>query len=372
MFIGEEDGGTDFTVTTVPKTAAHPQFGIGFPSGFSVDGIQGQELNLVRGTTYTFTINTGGHPFVITNSIAGSPSNSAQVITNGVTNSGVGSGVVTFTPNTSHANLIYYQCGAHLNMGWRINLTDPPMLVSVKAYLDGAYDGAVPPMRDDLRTQGLVPATEPYTAMGYVYAGSVGGTVLSSVLESEGDDAIVDWVVLELRNNVTPTTITASRAALLQRDGNVVHTDGVSAVPFTVPAGAYRVALRHRNHLGVMTLGAVNVSGGGTAVVDLTSPATTTFGNQAQKTIGGVQALWTGDSDFNGTLLYVGAGNDRDPILVAVGSTMPNNVLTNTYNVRDMNLDGTVKYIGSDNDRDPILLSVGSTTPNNVRIQQLP
>jgi len=42
------------------------------------------------------------------------------------------------------------------------------------------------------------------------------------------------------------------------------------------------------------------------------------------------------------------------------------------YTTRDMNMYGTVKYTGSANDRDPILVNVGSTTPNNVRVQQLP
>jgi len=42
------------------------------------------------------------------------------------------------------------------------------------------------------------------------------------------------------------------------------------------------------------------------------------------------------------------------------------------YSTRDVNLNGQVKYTGSANDRDPILVNVGSTTPNNVRTQQLP
>jgi hypothetical protein len=37
-----------------------------------------------------------------------------------------------------------------------------------------------------------------------------------------------------------------------------------------------------------------------------------------------------------------------------------------------VNLDGSVKYTGSNNDRDPILVTVGSTTPNTVRPAQLP
>ena len=68
---------------------------------------------------------------------------------------------------------------------------------------------------------------------------------------------------------------------------------------------------------------------------------------------------------------YTGSSNDRDPILVTVGSTTPNNTI-NGYLDTDTNLDGTVKYTGSGNDRDPILIGVGSTTPNNVRVEQLP
>ena len=68
---------------------------------------------------------------------------------------------------------------------------------------------------------------------------------------------------------------------------------------------------------------------------------------------------------------YTGSGNDRDPILITVGSTTPNNT-ANIYSTRDVNMDGAVKFTGSGNDRDPILVNVGSTTPNSIRVQQLP
>ena len=46
--------------------------------------------------------------------------------------------------------------------------------------------------------------------------------------------------------------------------------------------------------------------------------------------------------------------------------------MTNTYSTRDLNLNGQVSYTYTGNDRDPILVNVGSTTPNNIRTQQLP
>ena len=40
--------------------------------------------------------------------------------------------------------------------------------------------------------------------------------------------------------------------------------------------------------------------------------------------------------------------------------------------MEDTQLNGVVKYTGSTNDRDPILVNVGSTAPNNTRVEQLP
>jgi hypothetical protein len=122
--------------------------------------------------------------------------------------------------------------------------------------------------------------------------------------------------------------------------------------------------------LGVMSATAQTLSGTATAI-NFTSAATGTFGTDAQTTIGAVRALRTGDVTFNKTMAYVGAGNDRDPILVRVGSTTPNNTV-NGYFVEDTNMDGTVSYVGAGNDRDQILINVGSTTPNSTRAEQIP
>ena len=41
-------------VTVVTKDATHPYFGIGSPAGYALDGVQGKELTLIRGVTYSF------------------------------------------------------------------------------------------------------------------------------------------------------------------------------------------------------------------------------------------------------------------------------------------------------------------------------
>ena len=246
--------------------------------------------------------------------------------------------------------------------------------VSLKGMLEGPYSSTTGLMGDALRTLPSFPLTEPYTVLGYAHTGGGGGeTVAPAVLAVTGNNAIVDWVVVELRDIAVPATVVASRSALVQRDGDVVAVDGVSPVSFNLASGSYNVALRHRNHLGAMTTSSVALSSSSTAV-DLSSAGTSTFGTSARKTITGTfptQALWAGDVTFNGQVKYTGSGNDRDPILTTVGSTTPNNTVS-IYSTRDVNLNGQVKYTGSANDRDPILVNVGSTTPNNIRQAQLP
>ncbi len=251
-------------------------------------------------------------------------------------------------------------------------LSSPNILVSPKVFLEGPYSTGTGLMSDALRAASFIPASEPYTGLGYTFTGApgAGGSLGAGVLTVTGNNAIVDWAIVELRTAASPAVVAASCAALVQCDGDVVALDGSSPVSFTIGTGSYHVAVRHRNHLGAMTAGAIALSGT-TASVDLTTSVTTTYGTDARKAVGSIQALWTGDVSFNKELKYTGSANDRDPILVTVGSTTPNNTVAG-YLLQDTNLNGIVSYTGSANDRDLILVNVGSTTPNNTRLEQLP
>ncbi len=251
---------------------------------------------------------------------------------------------------------------------------DCVVVISARVVLEGPYNAATGLMSDARRAFGLLPTIEPYTGIGYAHIGGAGEETTPALLAISGNDAIVDWVVLELRSSGSPATILATRSALVQRDGDVVDINGTGTVTFAQPPGNYFIAVRHSNHLGCMTSNAMALNASAT-MVDFTTVATGTFGTNARKSITGAfptQALWAGDVTFDGEIKYTGSANDRDPILVTVGSTTPNNVVSNTYSTRDVNLDAQVKYTGIGNDRDPILVNVGSTTPNNERMEQLP
>lgn len=244
----------------------------------------------------------------------------------------------------------------------------PRSVLAVKVFLEGAYRSANGLMVDSLRALGLIPLNEPYTALGHTVSGP--NSTTNGVLAATGSNAPVDWVLVELRSNSAPYGVLEARVGLVQRDGDVVAPDGASPLGFCLDAGTYRVAVRHRNHLGAMTAAGIALSGTSTSL-NLTASGTATYGSGARKSVSGVMALWAGDVSTNGELKYTGEGNDRDPILLVVGGSVPTNTAA-LYSTSDVNMDGKVKYTGQDNDRDPILTNVGGSLPTATLQEQLP
>jgi hypothetical protein len=176
------------------------------------------------------------------------------------------------------------------------------IVVSPAVFLQGAYDGTSGRMRDNLRANGLLPLSEPFTGLGYVHVSGGGETTDQTVFDISGVDAIVDWVLLELRDKTDPTLVIATRSALLQSDGDVVDMDGTSSVAFSgLPADDYYLAVKHRNHLGVMSAAPVAISAVA-AAVDFTSDLNAVLGgaNGIAVMSNGQLGMYSGDFNRNG------------------------------------------------------------------------
>ncbi len=242
------------------------------------------------------------------------------------------------------------------------------VFVQLKALLDGAYPGTGDLMNDHLRTAGLIPLEEPYSAMGFSLSEPAATT--PEALSWSLSNGVVDWVLVELRDPNNPSNVLSRKAALIQRDGDVVSTDGVSPVGFCLAEGPYMIALRHRNHLGVMTADAVELSATPVAI-DLRAELIAVYGTDARRSLNGHQLLWAGNVLPDVTVSYTGATNDRDPILARIGGLVPTNVVDG-YWPEDVNLNGQVKYAGTENDRDRVLVTIGGVIPTSTRSEQLP
>ena len=165
--------------------------------------------------------------------------------------------------------------------------------LDVRAFLSGSYSGGA--MATALHSDGLLPASHPYSAAPWNYNGDEAAD-LASISNA------VDWVLLELRA-APDAEPAARRAALLLSDGRVVDLDGQSAVAFAdLTPGPYHVVVRHRNHLAVMSAEPVDFSGGPIAY-DFTTGLETAYSSGAPALVdlgGGAWGLIGGDADGDG------------------------------------------------------------------------
>lgn len=187
-----------------------------------------------------------------------------------------------------------------------------------------------------LNTGGFLPTTQPYGS------GTFSGTAASyngSETANAMPETAVDWVVVELRTSTTAASLAARRAALLLSNGQIVDVDGTSKVSFAgINAGDFYVVVRHRNHLPVMTSGAITLSStggaaGGTLDYDFTVALNRAFGPVPMTVLtGGVFGMVAGDADADGQI----QNDDKNGIWrVELGSS--------GYLRSDFDLSGTVE-----------------------------
>ncbi|MDQ5768780.1 ImpA family metalloprotease [Thiothrix subterranea] len=222
--------------------------------------------------------------------------------------------------------------------------------LQAKALLQGAYDTPSGLMRDDLRSKGYLPPTQPYNFPPFNYAGSE--TASATLLAVTGDKAVVDWVLLDVRDN-TSHDLLARKAVMVQRDGTLLDPQtGNNTLTVTgIDAGTYSVSIHHRNHLG--------------AVVDAVAlSAATPLLNFSAK-----EPLPAGDVDANAKLISSGPSNDVTILLGYIltepqNSQQSANYRLNGYFNTDLNLDGVTVYAGPNNDLN-LLQSNVLLHPNN-------
>ena len=265
---------------------------------------------------------------------------------------------------------------------------------ALRAFLQGALFGSSDGrMRDPLRSQGRLPASDPYAGLSGRLAqvnGNAGVSMGASVLTPTGDDAIVDWVLVEFRAAANPATIVATRAALLQRDGDVVSPeDGSSPLTFGTVGESYYLAIKHRNHLGVMTAAPVPVQRGGSFDFSTAGDADLYhlpgYDGLEQASMGGLRALWAGDANQDGKLKYQGGDSDLNRKVQQLLTAPGNSAFALNFNDAvgyysgDLNLDGKVKYSGADADNNWLFMNVVTylrntdAAPNfNLLVEQLP
>ncbi len=86
---------------------------------FDFNSLENPALELTRGSTYEFVIDTPGHPFII-KSVQGTGTGDA--FDDGVTNNGASSGTLVFTVPEDAPDVLFYNCEFHGSMTGRIRI----------------------------------------------------------------------------------------------------------------------------------------------------------------------------------------------------------------------------------------------------------
>lgn len=274
------------------------------------------------------------------------------------------------------------------------------VLLDSKVFLQGAYNSGTGFMNDNLRTTvayvpgnaptgNLIPSADPYRSAPYNTlfthtTNIVTETLTATALNDKptATDNIVDWVFVELRNNITPgNVITQTRSALLQRDGDIVDIDGVSPIYFkNVDPLGYTIAVRHRNHLGMASNPAVfnqplglvanatklNFTSTASSANFMGSAGTNYFNN------GTVNMLYAGNVNMNTNLRWNVPSSDRDYLLNNILGGVSTTTLSNVYNLGDVNLNRGVRWNVPNSDKDFILAIPLSGTSSLVKSQVFP
>jgi hypothetical protein len=174
------------------------------------------------------------------------------------------------------------------------------VLLNLKVVLEGSYNAVTGLMSDDLRSLGYLPTATPYGSM-FTNIADITTVANTSIMTTTGNNAIADWVFVELRSKTNPATVLATRSALLQRNGDVVDTDGTSSLLLNVFPDNYYIAVRHRNHLAFRTIATLALSATPT-IVDFRTLAVNTGGFYSRKTLGSLQLMYAGDANRDGSI----------------------------------------------------------------------
>lgn len=245
----------------------------------------------------------------------------------------------------------------------------PTVFVSANAILQAAYEHDVGLMHDRLRQMDMLPRQQPYNISPYNYLGAE--TLSDDLISRVGEEAVVDWVLIELRSPSNHENIIARHAFVILRNGKVVDSEtGSETLTFkNVVAGSYFIVLRHRSHMDIVSAEALKFSSD-LYPYDFSNINTQMFGGDvARYQRYGKAMLWAGDVNRDDMLIYAGRGNDKSAIYLAIVTADGNtnsqaNYITLGYLSADVNMDGKVLYTGTGNDIQLLLNNI-LHHPNN-------
>jgi hypothetical protein len=158
------------------------------------------------------------------------------------------------TPESYYEFYVQSKCSPVVQSSWAgpEPFSTFPKQLDAKIFLEGPYDEIAEVMETNLRSNGLLPLSQPYQGSPWNYSGDEQVTTIPP--------GVVDWILLEWRDASAPSLANSStyiwrKAALLKADGSIVDMDGSNLPWIGNPqlSGSLYILVHHRNHLSVIS-----------------------------------------------------------------------------------------------------------------------
>lgn len=190
------------------------------------------------------------------------------------------------------------------------------METDVRVKLSGASRPFSGDMRTDLAQLGYVPKRSLYTA--------------TETLRGEMPSNATDWILVELLDTQSGVSMAAEQA-ILRCDGAVLNDQGHTGLRLETSPGSYFLAIKHRNHLAVMSSQPLDYTNATVSYDFTTGPDKARDGaGSLVEVMPGVWGLIAGDADGDGKITTT----DKAIVQQQIGRT--------GYLAGDLNLDGIV------------------------------
>jgi Domain of unknown function (DUF4832)/Domain of unknown function (DUF4874) len=314
--------------STTPNTGVH-NIGVFVSAGPTLVGAKGTFTILPVGSTVSSSSIVVASSSVVT--VSSSSSIASASSTTSTSTAVSSSSVASSSPSSSNSSTT--SISSTTTSSSVISTTQPAL--NLKVNLGATFDNSTDAMRTNLRAAGIIPLSQPYNDSRFGYTG---GESLPT-----GDLAIdiVDWVLVEIRDNAT-NAIIRTKAAILKGSGMIVESTNAGFGNTTavisldnLPTGSYKVVLRHRNHIAIATDIPVEFANNYTTNVDFTTNLNVKNSNQSI----------LGTNNSTGAIIYgMKLGNSTgDGSVDSLDRATVRNALEtiNEYNPNDINMDGS-------------------------------
>lgn len=191
-----------------------------------------------------------------------------------------------------------------------------------RVFLEAPFSNGI--LSTKLNSTVAIPNNHPYSIEPW--------NVKNDVIINKFSENYVDWILIELRDNLTTTKY--SKPAILTSQGKVINPDGSDFSFKNIESGDFYLVVKHRNHLSIMSSNKINIKNNEPINYNFTDSQSKAYGTNSMVDLGGGNyGMFAGDGDANGVINNLDFG------------TVANFIPSKGYAQGDLDMNGIINVL---------------------------